>query len=824
VPTLVEPLLRQAPAVEPRRTKLGPSSAHDHGEREAGCLHCGLPVDRDGDAFCCVGCRLVHALIRRENLDRYYALRAGSGQPVTVTSGARSHSWLEPIEERLTRDEGLSRVDLDVQGLHCAACVWLIDQVFQRHVDAAQIVVNPALGRLRLTVGPGFPLRRFVEHIEQFGYCLGPPHKEARSTSSGLALRMGLAIALAMNAMLFAIAIYAGLHDGPLFELFHGLSFALALISVLVGGPVFFRSAWQGLRRGILHLDVPIALGILLAFGTSTWAFATSRPGAVYFDTLSIFIALMLVGRFLQERVIEKNRRYLLADDGVRGLLSRRIEGERVALVACTAIAEGDRLLIAPGDLVPVRASLSDARASFSLDWINGESEPVAFDKDDLVPAGAFLAGSSAVMLRAAEPFERSALIELLRAPIARAGDGPRMTRFWQRFAGLYVVGVLLAATLGFAVGWARTGNVAASLEIVTAVLIVTCPCALGIAAPLAYELVQNGLRRAGLFVRAPGFLDRAPDVRRVVFDKTGTLTTGALRVANPAVVASLDADSRLALYNLVARSTHPKSMAIRGLLDGPDDRLLDGAVVTEQAGHGLSLVWNHRTFRLGSRAFADPRAREGSGAPDTSGAPADGDVALSVDGHPLAVFVTKEELRPDAAAEVRRLVADGHEVWISSGDAEARAVEIARLCGIPEERVRAGQSPSDKAAFVRELDRRDTLMVGDGINDSLVVADAFCSGTPAIDRPFMAARSDFYFVTPGLRNIRLALTASRELARALRRNWVFAVLYNVLAVALAYAGLMSPLLCAVLMPLSSITTLSMTFASLSGRRPLWRS
>jgi Cu2+-exporting ATPase len=783
-------------------------------ERGGGCLHCGLPVDGDAD-FCCTGCRFVHALIRREKLDRYYALRAGSGQPVSVLTGSRSRVWLEPIEQRLAHEPGLSRIDLDVQGLHCAACVWLMEQIFQKHAGAVKIVVNPALGRLQLTVGPGFSLGRFVEHLEQFGYCLGPPHKNPGANPSGLTLRMGISIAIAMNSMLFAIATYAGLRDGPLFEQFHGLSFALASISVLVGGPVFFRSAWQGLRRKILHLDVPIALGILLAFGTSAWAFATHRRGVVYFDTLSVFIALMLVGRFLQERVIEKNRRYLLADDGVRGLLTRRIDGDRVELIACTEVVEGDRLLVAPGDLVPVAARLEDKQACFSLDWINGESQSVDFAEGAPVPAGAFLAGTSAVTMRALDPFEQSPLVQLLRVPIARPGDGPRMTRFWQRFAGWYVVGVLVAAVLGFVIGWARTASVAASLDIVTAVLIVTCPCALGIAAPLAYELVQNGLRRAGLFVRAPGFLDRAPDVRRVVFDKTGTLTTGALRVVNSTALSALDADSRLALYNLVARSTHPKSMAIRALLDHASDRLIDGVVVTEQAGLGLSLEYKERTYRFGSLSFADTSPAATS---------TDGDVVLSVDGHVLAAFIVAEELRPDAADEVQRLTDAGYEVSISSGDALPRVLDIARRCGIPEARVRAGQSPSDKAAFVRELDRRDTLMIGDGINDSLVVAEAFCSGTPAIDRPFMAARSDFYFITPGLRAIRLALTASRELAKVLRRNVILALLYNALAVALAYAGLMSPLLCAVLMPLSSITVLTITFASLSGERPLWKS
>lgn len=780
---------------------------------DAACLHCGLPVPSGSDdGYCCAGCRVVHELIAREDLGRYYELRGGSGQPAAAAAATtrRDRKWLEPIEARLASATGPTRVALDLQGIHCAGCVWLVEELFRKHAGGVQCVVNPTLGSVQIVATAAFPLRAFVEHVESFGYLLGPALKDrAASRPDDLLLRMGVCIAIAMNSMIFAIPTYAGLREGPVFRWFHAINFALSVLAVRVGGPVFIRSAWRALRRGIAHVDQPIALGIITAFASSAHAFFTRGGSSAYFDTLDVFIALMLVGRWLQERVVEHNRRWLLDTDGVEGLRTRRLDGADVTTIACTEVRAGDRLLLAPGDLVPVAATLEEEGASFSLDWINGESAPVLHERGAQVAAGSFLAGSRAATVRADEPFAASTLVELLRSPTAR-DDASRSTPWWRSFARVYVGAVLVAATGGAMVGWARTHALGPTLDVVTAVLILTCPCAFGIATPLAYELVLAGLRRAGLFVRAPGFLDRATAVRQVVFDKTGTLTTGELRVADPRVLATLDATARTALFNLVARSTHPKSVAVKRALERRGAPYVPAFEADETPGKGLSARWDDREWRLGSPAWV--------------GVEDDADLVFAANGAFLCAIRTEEDVRPDAAAEIRALTASGLAVRVLTGDLRPRAEAVAAACGIAAHDVEAERSPEGKAAWARANDPAHTLMVGDGINDSLVVDEALCSGTPAIDRPFMAARSDFYFITPGLRPVRLALRAARTLARVVRRNLAVAVTYNVLAVGLAWAGLMSPLLCAVLMPLSSLSIVLATVASLSERSPLWKS
>ncbi|MDB4994743.1 MAG: Type cbb3 cytochrome oxidase biosis protein CcoI [Myxococcaceae bacterium] len=443
----------------------------------ATCLHCALPVGRGDGEFCCVGCRLVFRLLETERLGRYYDLRGPRGTPATVARRSEvDRGWLVELEAQLDAARSTKdpvAISLDIQGIHCSACVWLLEELFRRtRAGALSIVVNPALGTIAMIADATFPLRAWVEHVERFGYLLGPSLKERAPKPSTLLLRMGVCIALAMNTMLFAIARYAGLAEGPIAHLFARLELGLAFVAFVVGGSVFLVSAWRALRARILHLDLPIALGLVLALAGSTWFFFAGRS-ATYFDTLTVFTALMLVGRFLQERVIEKNRRQLLETDGVDSLLTRRLERGTVRVVRCTDVSEGDELVVAPGDLIPVDAALVADKATISLDWIDGESAPRSIRAGARVPAGAFNAGASAFVVRALTSFGASPLVALLRATRPREADVARATPWWRQLTRAYVLGVLGAALLAF-VAWSLMAGVPRALEITTAVLVVT--------------------------------------------------------------------------------------------------------------------------------------------------------------------------------------------------------------------------------------------------------------------------------------------------------------------------------------------------------------
>lgn len=756
------------------------------------CLHCGQSVPSASEGFCCVGCEAVYGLLHAEGLGRYYELGSGLSQ-ASASSGA-DHKWIDALPVRT------GWLTIDAQGIHCAACVWLFEKLFARHQDALAIEVNPALGTLRIASGPRFDLAGFVADVERFGYRLGPANKaNSVPRRDPLVLRMGLCIALAMNAMIFAVAFYAGLDQGVLFRQFHSIELGLGVLSVLIGGSYFIRSAWLGLRHGVLHLDLPIALGVVLAFVSSSVAYLADRT-TTYFDTLTVFIALMLVGRWLQERVLQRNRRELLSHDGAEGMLTRRVRDARVELVPCVQIELHDRLLIAPGDLLPVDAVLDEAEASCSLDWINGESAPRTFARGETVLAGAFNAGDRAFVCIATQTFADSTVLSLVQG----GGFSREPSQRWQRFVRLYVLLVLAAAALGFFAWWLWAGDLPRALEVTAGTLIITCPCAFGIATPLGYEIVQARLRRAGLFAQNRELLDRAREVRHIVFDKTGTLTTGHLELADPAALAQLSPAESHALYNLTSRSAHPKSAALARALAEREvfEPLIE---VVERAGHGLRAQVRGVDYRLES----------------------DGEqLALWVDGAPRARFALRERLREDAVHEIRQLRAAGYHVWIASGDTKERALRVAETVGVPADRVRFACSPRDKAALVAQLGR--ALMVGDGINDGPAAERAFCSGTPAIDRPFLPARTDFYFTTAGLAPIAHMLRSAHRLGWTARRNLGIAVTYNLLGISLAWAGLLSPLVCAVLMPLSSVSVVLATVWSLAPSRslgsPPWKS
>jgi Cu2+-exporting ATPase len=748
----------------------------------------------------------VAALLRDEGLTRYYALAPGALPPVGNLPAPQSHAWLEPLTAAAEATGGpLAALELDVQGIHCAACVWMMNETFRRRPGGAGITVNPAVGKVRLLYRPGaLDVGAWVSDVERFGYRFGPSLKRSSPAGNGLTLRLGISAALTMNVMLFSVSFYVGLSpaDGPLYRIFTWLAAALSTAVVVAGGGVFIRSAVLGLRRRVLHLDLPIALGIVLVYAISLVRLLRGSGGELaYFDTLCTFTTLMLVGRWLGQRVIERNRRFLLEDDGARGIFVRRLSEGQPRSIAIPAVRAGDQLLIAPGELIPVDARLAGPPAAISTDWITGEPTPRAVADGGLLPAGSFNAGRSPFIALASTDFDGSPLVALLRQPAPPASAGLH-TRFWDRLARRWVLQVLVVSAAGLVL-WLPFGA-GAALDVAVSLLVVTCPCAIGIALPLAYELVQTRLRRGGFFVRATDLLDRLEQVRTLIFDKTGTLTLGRLALEDDSAVAALPADARQVAYNLACRSGHPAAVCLARALERTGVSYDEAVLSTEAPGDGLACTIDGARWRLGRASWA--------------GASGEGTV-LSREGQTLARFTFREVLRPDAAAQLQALRADGYQVHLLSGDNPTRVAALARALDLPADHARGALSPQDKARAVAALDHRDTLYLGDGINDSLAFEEALCAGTVAIERPVVPGKAAFFLAGEGLLPLRRALGEARRLRRVVRRVSLLSLSYNVVAVSLCLAGVMSPVRAAVSMPLSSLGILLFTLAQLSERR-----
>ena len=795
------------------------------------CLHCSLPLSRaqisHEDPFCCGGCRAVYALIHDAGLDRYYDLRSGPTAPAPKLR-PDGMTWLDPLVPAL-QDGEACRLTLDLQGIQCTACVWLLQELFRRHEGGIDLRVNPALGRAELAWKAGaFDLRGYLREVEDFGYRFGPPRKGAAPRSRGLMTRLGLCAFAAMNVMLFSLAFYTGMgpEDGAVYRLFGLLSFVMTLGAVLAGGSLFFESAWKAVRARLIHLDLPIALGILLSFSASTWVYFSQGPKAAFFDTVTIFVTLMVVGRWLQERVLERNRLALLEGNGLEHLFTRRFSEGKLEAVPLSEVRAGDELWVVPGDLVGVESISSSSDGEISLDWINGESTLRRVREQTVVPAGAWNGGESTLQLTARQDFAESRLHELMRSPIGREDGKDPSRRYERRFATIYVTAVLVLGALGFLV-WQPHGFDRA-LNVATSILIVTCPCAIGLATPLAHELIHLLLRRRGVFLRDRRFLERALFVRKVLFDKTGTLTLGGLRLTAEArsSLHQLAALEREVLWNLVARSNHPVSRCLAAELASFAVSTLPAFSMVERAGDGLEHQGDGQTYRLGRSDFAltDRRAEEVDRSRVHDSKPGESWTYFTRDGRLLAAFSLEEELKLDARPELDALRASGYAIHLLSGDRASRVAQVAETLGIDPSHAFGELSPEEKAAQVRRLDAQDTLMVGDGLNDSPSFAAAYCTATPAIDRPALPARADFYFLGDGIAAVRRSLEAAHRLRAVLRGNLVLALSYNAAALSLCFLGLVGPVLAAILMPASSIAVVATTVWRLSERRATWMS
>lgn len=746
----------------------------------------------------------MHGLLDREGLLRFYDLGGRTTGAVGSVPRVPDYDWLPEVEAAaaLAEPGPTVRLCLDVQGIRCAACVWLLQTVWQRQPGARALRVDPSLGRATLVYDRGSAAaQEFVRAAARFGY---PLAKQSRRPlrDSGLLIRLGIAVALAMNAMILAVSLYFGLDaavaDQGLRALFGWVLLGLGTASVLVGGPVFFRSALAGLRAGVVHMDLPISLGLLLAWAGSVHGQLTG--GATYFDTVAIFIAFMLGGRFLQQRTLAQSRDLVLADDGAEHLRARRLHEGAVAVVPVTQLRPGDELLLAPGDLVPVKATLLDGPGNFSLDWISGESEPRRFAGGAELPAGAFHAGRQPLRARVAASYVDSGLAELLEQPIQDREDTRGRVRFWHVLNRSYALGVLLAAAAG-ALLWSFL-EPARALPVAIAVLVITCPCAMGIATPLAFHLSQALLRRRGVFARTKSLLDKALCVRTVVFDKTGTVTFGGLR-------AQLDgtppAELLPVLATMVAGSNHPVSQALLAAL--PERPFRRDLEVTEVPGAGLECRLDGACYRVGSPAFAGVPAGHGR------------ECVFARDGELLLRAVLEEDFRAGAAEELDWLQRQGLAVHLLSGDRPDRVLRAAVALGVPEDRAHGGMVPQDKAAFVAAHDRADLMMVGDGLNDAPAFAAAFCAGTPAMDRPVLPARADFCFRGAQAGAVRAVFEVARLHRRVVRTNLALALAYNATTLVVCFCGWMTPVLCAVLMPISSAALVLHTSSAFAAAR-----
>ena len=688
--------------------------------------------------------------------------------------------------------DGLRQSDLAVPGVHCAACIRAVETGLMRVVGVEHARVNLSTRRVAVK-WRGQEAPDLLAALAALGY---PGHlfeSEADRADPELArLVRALAVAgfCAMNIMLLSVSVWSGA-EAETRRAFHWISAGLALPCLLYSGRVFFDSAWSVLRHGRTNMDVPISIGICLAFGLSLYDTVHDGPHA-YFDAATSLIFFLLIGRTLDHLMREKARAAVrgLMRLAPRGATILQADGSRHYLPVAE-IGPGMRLALAAGDRIPVDGVVTDGISELDCAIVTGESLPRAVAAGAAVQAGTLNLGGPLVVIASARA-ETSFLAEMIRLMEAAEGGRARYRRIADRAAALYSPVVHATAFVTF-LGWmALGGGWHQAVTVAIAVLIITCPCALGLAVPIVQVVAARRLFESGVMVRDGSAIERMAEVDTAAFDKTGTLTLGRPRLRDGATISphvlSLAAE-------IARRSSHPLSRAIAAAAPAGALALSE---VREHPGLGVEAVLDGRRYRLGRAEWALEGGKPQPGEPQMG-------TVLGCDGALVARFTFEETLRPQARGAIDALRGAGLEIALLSGDTRAAVVAMAGRLGIGT--VSAGLLPAQKVERLASMAAKGhkVLMVGDGLNDVPALAAAHVSMAPASAADIGRNAADFVFLRDGLDAVPLALAVSRGAARLVRQNFALAIAYNAVALPIAIAGYVTPLIAALAMSLSSL-------------------
>lgn len=690
--------------------------------------------------------------------------------------------------------EGLFRTSLSIPALRCAACISLVERTLigLDGVESARVNLSSRKAVVTWKAG-GVAPSNFFPALQRIGYSAHLSGEEGRRDEETSKLLKALAVAGfgAMNIMLLSVSVWSGA-EADVRHAFHLISAALALPVLLYSGRVFFSSAWAALRSGHTNMDVPISVGITLAFGLSALDVYRGEIHA-YFDAATSLIFFLLIGRTL-DRVMRQR-----AHDAVTALARLAPGGAHVMqsdgsteYLAVGEVEPGDRLVVDVGQRFPVDGIVAKGVSNLDLSLITGESRWKPTKPGEEVQAGV-LNLSSKLVVTAIARAEDSFLAEMVRLMEAAANEGPVYRALADRVARLYspvIHGVALASFLGWL--WV-TKDWHLSLTVAIAVLIITCPCALGLAVPIVQVVAARRLYRRGIVVKNGAALERLAEADTVIFDKTGTLTFGQLSLEHPSGVS----EHLMAMAASLARhSRHPVALSITSAAAAVETAAFDH--VEEVVGYGIQAGREDTVYRLGRPGWAGAK----QALPAVSSASS---TSFSEDGRVLAHFSFTDRIRPGAERLIASLTAQGKRVEMLSGDSSTTVAALAQQVGIVN--YWSELDPAGKAEHVRSArtEGRKVLMVGDGLNDAPAMAAAYVSIAPASAMDVGRRQADLVFLGEDLKAIKEAIDVALRSRTLIRQNFALAIGYNVIFIPVAVAGMVTPLLAALAMSLSSI-------------------
>ena len=808
-------------------------------QAEKTCFHCGLPVpeglninveiDGTPQPMCCHGCEAVAQAIVDSGMDSYYRFRtenAATAREVVPAFLEQLKAYDNPaVQKRFVHEQDkLSEVSLILEGIVCAACVWLNERHLAALPGVVDVSINYTNHRALVRWDPEkITLSEILESISRIGYLAHPydPDRQQRiieKERKQQLRRIGLAGVLGMQVMILAVALYTGDWwgmDDAFRSFFRWTSLLITIPVLLFASRVFFTSAWRDLKSRRVGMDVPVSLGIGIAFIASV-AHTIQGEGEIYFDSVVMFTFFLLTARYFEmtarKRSTEATEALVSLQPAVAAKLVRVDGKDEEHAVPVAELEPGDRVLVRPGDTVPTDGVIESGASGIDESLITGESLPVTKSAGDDVIGGS-INTESPLIVRITHVGADTVLAAIQRLLDKAQSEKPAIARLADRIASKFVMVILSIAAL-VALFWLSRGS-PDWLPITIATLVVTCPCALSLATPTAITAASGQLAKLGLLPARGHALETLARASHFVFDKTGTLTVGNIRLSGTRTLADLPEQDCLEIASAIeAHSEHPIA---KSFLHACPQSPRQAEAVSNTPGHGMSGTVDGREWFLGKPDYIAQHCGDTVTVEDDGGRT---QVLLADREKIYAVFSFEDELHEDAAELIARLKRAGKPVMLLTGDNLSAAQHIAGATGISE--VHANLKPGDKLEHIKALQQHGAMVVmtGDGVNDAPVLAGADVSIAMGTGSQLAAASADFILLSPRVSTIYTGYRLAVRTLAIIRQNLAWAIGYNILAVPAAAMGYIQPWLAAIGMSASSLVVVLNALRLSRARKP----
>ena len=775
------------------------------------CIHCGEdcgkhPVMWDDKPFCCYGCKTVYEILNAKEMDQYYEIQPMSGIKIEQADVGDKYAYLDldEIREKLLifSDGGVSKVELFVPTIHCASCIWLLENLSTLNSGIIQSNVNFPAKTVNITFKDGeISLRQLVELLVSIHYIPDisldqMEKKSGKNADRDLLLKIGVAGFSLLNVMLYNFPEY--LPGGELLEneflhYFGWLSFLLSLPVVFYSASDYYLSAFKGLKHRMVNIDVPITLGILTLFVQSSYDIFTGR-GIGFLDSLVGLVFLLLIGKWYQGKTYQALSFERDYKSYFPVAVTKLINGKEVT-TPLKNVKSGDHIIIRNQELIPADAELLKGQANIDYSFVTGESIPVPKKEGELIFAGGRQVGSS-IEMEVVHEVEQSYLTQLWNQDEKKISDHATLNTTINKIGEYFTVIILLIATTA-AVYWLFK-NPSLALFAFTSVLIIACPCALALTIPFTFGSTMRMFGRKGFYIKNTQVIEDLNRIETIVFDKTGTLTQ-ARSLAVKFIGDDLSREELILIKSVTANSSHPLSATIKDSIELTES--VEVKSFQEIPAMGITGTVDGNQINIGSKKFVT--GKEDADVASTN-------VYVFIGGKVKGFFSIENKYREGLKHVIEHLREENYELFLLSGDNESEKKNLVPIFG-SETKLFFNQSPTEKMEFIKNLKKqgKKVLMIGDGLNDAgaliqsdvgLTIADDIYSFSPACDG--IIESSKFGMIDRFIKYTKVSI-------RIVNISFLISFLYNVVGIYFAVQGTLSPLIAAVLMPISSISVVA---------------